>query len=139
MRTRDDVGLGTGEEPAGRIVRREVSATDALEVGSDIGGSIPIPAHYCGVYGETVPYLMGGLGHCTPFNLTGNPAVTIPIGRSADGLPTGCQIVGRRWDDMRLLAVAESIAEVVGTFPAPDPATYDISSQHRSSTPTTSA
>ncbi len=31
------------------------------------------------------------------------------MGRSADGLPLGVQVVGRRWDDMRVLAIAEAI------------------------------
>jgi aspartyl-tRNA(Asn)/glutamyl-tRNA(Gln) amidotransferase subunit A len=46
-----------------------------------------------------------------PFNLTGHPAITIPSGFAADGLPTALQIVGR-WgaetDMMRLAAVQET-------------------------------
>jgi aspartyl-tRNA(Asn)/glutamyl-tRNA(Gln) amidotransferase subunit A len=45
-----------------------------------------------------------------PFNLTGHPALTIPSGFAADGLPTALQIVGR-WgaetDVLRLGAVLE--------------------------------
>lgn len=39
------------------------------------------------------------------FNLTGHPAVSLPI-RTARGLPAGIQLVGRKGDDARLLAVA---------------------------------
>jgi aspartyl-tRNA(Asn)/glutamyl-tRNA(Gln) amidotransferase subunit A len=40
------------------------------------------------------------------FNLTQQPAVTVPSGRTAGGLPVGLQIVGRRDDDIRVLKAA---------------------------------
>src|SRR6266700_3377441 len=41
-----------------------------------------------------------------PFNLSGNPAVTLPCGRGADGLPIGLQLVGPHLGDARLLLAA---------------------------------
>jgi aspartyl-tRNA(Asn)/glutamyl-tRNA(Gln) amidotransferase subunit A len=41
-----------------------------------------------------------------PFNLSGNPAVTLPAGLHSDGLPVAIQLVGRRGEDARLLRVA---------------------------------
>ena len=38
-----------------------------------------------------------------PFNLSGNPALTIPAGFTAAGLPVGLQIVGRRYDEATVL------------------------------------
>ncbi len=38
-----------------------------------------------------------------PFNLTGQPAATVPCGFSSDGLPIGLQIAGRRLDDATVL------------------------------------
>jgi amidase len=71
------------------------------------------------VDGVTVPYTTAVGSYAAPFNLTGSPAVVLPSGRSADGLPIGVQLVGRRWDDNHLLAVAERVAEILGPFRRP--------------------
>jgi Asp-tRNA(Asn)/Glu-tRNA(Gln) amidotransferase A subunit family amidase len=44
-----------------------------------------------------------------PFNLTGQPAVSIPCGWTKDGLPLGLQLVGRRGADSLVLRVAATI------------------------------
>ncbi|GGC86873.1 amidase [Chelatococcus reniformis] len=41
-----------------------------------------------------------------PFNLTGQPAISVPAGRTRAGLPVGLQIVGPRCGDARVLAAA---------------------------------
>jgi Asp-tRNA(Asn)/Glu-tRNA(Gln) amidotransferase A subunit family amidase len=41
-----------------------------------------------------------------PFNITGQPAATVPCGFTSEGLPIGLQIVGRRHDEMTVLRVA---------------------------------
>ena len=43
-----------------------------------------------------------------PFNLTGQPAATIPAGFSKDGLPIGLQIVGRHLDDPTVMKAAKA-------------------------------
>jgi amidase len=53
---------------------------------------------------------MANLLHSVIFNLTGNPVVTLPIGLTAQGLPVGVQVVGRRWQEQALLNTAEKIA-----------------------------
>ncbi len=40
-----------------------------------------------------------------PFNLTGQPALSLPVGVTSAGLPVGLQLVGRRGDDELVLAV----------------------------------
>jgi Asp-tRNA(Asn)/Glu-tRNA(Gln) amidotransferase A subunit family amidase len=44
-----------------------------------------------------------------PFNLTGQPAVSIPCGWTNDGLPLGLQLAGRRGADGLVLRVAAAI------------------------------
>ena len=44
-----------------------------------------------------------------PFNAARVPAVSVPCGDGADGLPVGLQLVGRMFDDARLLAVAAAV------------------------------
>ena len=71
------------------------------------------------VDGQLVPYMMGAGAYTSVFNLTGNPVVVIPLARSKTSLPIGVQVVGRRWSDPRLLAIAEQVAEVTGPFEPP--------------------
>jgi len=41
-----------------------------------------------------------------PFAITGQPAISVPAGFTAEGLPVGLQIVGRRFADATVLRVA---------------------------------
>ena len=41
-----------------------------------------------------------------PFNISGNPAVTLPAGLHSDGLPVAIQLIGRRGEDAKLLRAA---------------------------------
>ncbi|WP_418062472.1 amidase [Pimelobacter simplex] len=45
------------------------------------------------------------------FNLTGHPAVSVPVGTSASGLPIGVQLVGRRGSDDVLLRLALALEQ----------------------------
>jgi len=44
-----------------------------------------------------------------PFNLSGNPAASIPVGLSSGGLPIGLQVVGRRHLDSVVLAFCRAM------------------------------
>lgn len=71
------------------------------------------------VEGRKVPYMMASGAYTEPFALTGHPVVVIPIGQTKNGLPIGMQIVGKRWREMELLAIAQEIYKVVGDFRHP--------------------
>ncbi len=49
---------------------------------------------------------LGWMAFTYPFNLTGQPAATAPAGFTADGLPVGLQLVGRRHADRAVLAAS---------------------------------
>jgi Asp-tRNAAsn/Glu-tRNAGln amidotransferase A subunit and related amidases len=63
------------------------------------------------VDGEKIQYSMIG-AHTTLFNYTGQPALVLPCARDADGMPIGLQLVTKRWNESRLLAIASSVARV---------------------------
>ncbi|MCZ4316025.1 amidase [Comamonadaceae bacterium G21597-S1] len=52
----------------------------------------------------------------TPFNATGQPAASLPLHWSADGLPVGVQLVGRFGADAQLLALAAQIEQAAPWF-----------------------
>jgi aspartyl-tRNA(Asn)/glutamyl-tRNA(Gln) amidotransferase subunit A len=54
-----------------------------------------------------------------PFNLTMQPAATVPCGFTADGLPCGLQIVGRIGEDALVLRAARAF-EAAHPWPMPD-------------------
>jgi aspartyl-tRNA(Asn)/glutamyl-tRNA(Gln) amidotransferase subunit A len=51
------------------------------------------------------------------FNMTGHPAISLPCGRTASGLPCGLQLVGTRMQTDSLLSVAKAVETVIGTVP----------------------
>lgn len=47
-----------------------------------------------------------------PLNFTGHPAASVPAGFTADGLPVGLQIIGRRFSERTILAVSGALERV---------------------------
>jgi aspartyl-tRNA(Asn)/glutamyl-tRNA(Gln) amidotransferase subunit A len=47
-----------------------------------------------------------------PFNLTGQPAATVPAGFTSAGLPVGLQIVGRFHDDTTVLQASKAFESI---------------------------
>ena len=58
------------------------------------------------------------LANTYPTDFTGHPALSIPAAE-AEGLPVGVMLVGRRFDDDRLLAVARTYERAFGRLPKP--------------------
>jgi len=49
-----------------------------------------------------------------PFNVTGSPALALPIGFSASGLPLGAQIVGRPFDEPTVFRIGHAFEAAMG-------------------------
>jgi amidase len=71
------------------------------------------------VDGRKVPYFLATTAFTSPFNLTGHPAVVLPLAITKEGLPIGVQVLGRRWSEPALLALAKQLSLVTGAFRAP--------------------
>ena len=56
---------------------------------------------------------LGWISLTFPFNLTGQPAASIPCGWTDDGLPVGLQIVGRRYDEVSVLKASAAFEEAM--------------------------
>jgi aspartyl-tRNA(Asn)/glutamyl-tRNA(Gln) amidotransferase subunit A len=80
------------------LVMPTISRT-ALPIEQDLFGTIDIDGE---VFGDVRP---NWFPWTMPFNMTGHPAVSIPCGFGADGLPIGLQLVGRFRGDTELLRV----------------------------------
>ena len=73
--------------------------------------TLPITAFAAGVEvppGWAAPRWTSWTPFTYPFNLTQQPAASVPCGRAADGLPVGLQIVGPRHADRLVLAAAKA-------------------------------
>jgi Asp-tRNA(Asn)/Glu-tRNA(Gln) amidotransferase A subunit family amidase len=68
--------------------------------------------------GQTVKYL-DAWSYTEWFNLLGMPAAVVPIGQSDEGLPIGVQIVGRPWEEEKVLAVSEALERERGAWRKP--------------------
>jgi Asp-tRNA(Asn)/Glu-tRNA(Gln) amidotransferase A subunit family amidase len=75
------------------------------------------------VEGKTVKYL-DAWSYTEFFNLLGNPAAVIPVGRSPEGLPIGVQIVGRPWEEEQVLTVASVLEQKCGAWRIPPIAVF---------------
>ena len=71
------------------------------------------------IEGRAYPYGVANGAYTMPFNLSGHPAIVIPVGQTQRGLPVGLQIVGKRWREGELFAIAQQIDNIVGNLKNP--------------------
>ena len=83
-------------------------AVPAFEI--RLPGSVPM----------TPESMLGWTPFSYPFNLTQQPAITIPCGLTSDGLPVGLQFVGRAHADATVLRAARAYETL---HPVPRPIT----------------
>jgi Asp-tRNA(Asn)/Glu-tRNA(Gln) amidotransferase A subunit family amidase len=70
------------------------------------------------VEGKTVKYL-DAWSYTEWFNLLGMPAVSVPVGKSPEGLPIGVQIAACPWQEELVISVAAALEQEVGCFGHP--------------------
>ena len=58
---------------------------------------------------ETLEKIVHWVAPCPPFNATGQPAITIPVGFDVNGLPMNVQLVGRPAAEATLIALAAQL------------------------------
>ncbi len=98
---------------AGQQVRRNtIAAYRALWRSFDVlvAPTCPIAAPVIGATtamlgGQEIALVRAFLDLTLPFNLTGQPAISIPCGFTPEGLPVGLQLAGRPWDEATLFRV----------------------------------
>ena len=86
-----------------------IMGTPAFELGAD---------SYT-INGEQVNMVESG-SFCTYVNQLGLPAAAVPITKSADGLPIGVQVIGRRDHELQVLEVAKKLEAAFGGWMAPE-------------------
>jgi amidase len=65
-------------------------------------------------YGRWVAIAYGFAPFTEIFNVTGQPAASLPLFQAANGMPIGMQLVGRQNQDHRLLRLAADLELVSG-------------------------
>ena len=58
------------------------------------------------INGRELATYLDWMGVCYAITVTGCPAMSVPAGFTASGLPLGLQIVGPRWADLAVLQLA---------------------------------
>ena len=91
-----DTGRTPGGSSGGSAAALAAGLT-ALEIGSDIGGSIRNPAHFCGVFGHKPTYrLIPARGHAPP-GVLAEPEIAVvgPLARSAADLDLALDVLAK--------------------------------------------
>jgi amidase len=70
------------------------------------------------VDGQKVKYLEA-MGYTQVFNILGNPAAVVPVGRSPEGMPIGVQVIGRPYEEETVLAIAAEVEKRCGGWQRP--------------------
>ncbi len=86
--------------------------------------TLPIPAFEVGrevPSGWPAPRWTSWTPFTYPFNMTQQPAVTVPCGLTGEGLPVGLQLVGARYADALVLRAARAYERARPASPAPAP------------------
>ena len=111
-----EAGLGrSGEEvyrdyAATVEIRRLTTAVSQAHdiVLSPVSPNTSFPADWACPCDNDMARTMAHIGFTLPWNLGEQPAISVPCGYDAAGVPIGLQIAGRRFDDLGVLRVARA-------------------------------
>ncbi len=84
------------------------SHVDALLTPGTLTPAQPFGVRSVIIENREVPLLRAIVSATSPFNLTGQPALTVPCGRSLSGLPLALQIVGKPFDEVTVLRIGHA-------------------------------
>jgi amidase len=124
-RTRQAVAMGAWARP--RVVARAVRQGERIAATVDervfarcdvlLTPTIPKRPPHLGVLDGTSALTamlkdIPMVGYTALWNVTGHPAASLPAGFAGDGMPTAVQLVGRRNDEVTLLALSAQLESV---------------------------
>lgn len=99
------------QQAKARLQREMLAAcadVDALLTPGALALPQPLGARSVRIENREVPLLRAIVSATSPFNLTGQPALTLPCGRSLTGLPIALQIVGKPFDEVTVLRIGHA-------------------------------
>ncbi len=111
-----------GYHQMGALRDAAVAATQAYDaLLSPVAPGPTFPAEWAGPLNDPAR-AMHHIGFTLPFNMSEQPAISVPAAMTADGLPIGLQIAGRRHDDLGVLALARGFERLRAPLPPwPEP------------------
>ena len=123
VRLRLEMGRYILAEDYVRAMRLRAELTAAVDLALErcdalLLPTLPIPAPPIGsatvdVDGVQAPVRATMLSRTQLFNITGHPAIALPAGTAADGLPRSMQVVGHRGRTERLLEIAAALEPII--------------------------
>jgi len=104
-----------------RQARKLVASWDQIDV--LLTPTLTYPAPKLGTIGQDVDtasdQFLDWLSFTHPFNCTGQPAISLPLAVSTNGLHIGIQLVGRPHDEYTILSLGAQLEAAVAKSPSP--------------------
>ncbi|GHF39365.1 amidase [Seohaeicola zhoushanensis] len=88
------------------VIVSPVLTAPAIPISLDTAGEVEVAGNRGTIRGAWYPFTY-------PLNLTGHPAISMPCGKTSEGLPVGLQIMGRWYSDRTILDVARLLEEAL--------------------------
>jgi len=93
---------------------------DALALPASLVPPFPVEVEWVEeIAGVRLATYLDWMRACTRISVTAHPALSVPFGRTAAGLPVGLQLVGRYGDEAGLLRLAAAVESAAGASGPP--------------------